>query len=345
MGNVTGTYNLRIASGSVVLGGPSAWFFTGITDPTTVLNTRDGNDAGVQSVAFGGADGTYTLRCYCDLSNIILDGGSPIGFGQVPVGFRVLTQQGNAYIGLSQTDQTNVRVTNQWFFANSSFGSTFNVGPTNFLGFVTGPLLSGSSPSFMRLFGIGFGLNIVTTWGGAANGYWKIDFLEINGTYDIVPLTWAVNGHDAISTLPSIPIISANSKETIILTSPASTGGTALDFTHAPVSIQYIDLNGVVQTVAATPLATNPDNYPFTVPPLPNIDPTKPITIIAVGDGTQFSGTVALGILTITIANGAGIYVITSGKTADTFYTNSAVNNTTADTKILDPFIKTGFIP
>ncbi len=317
------TFNLPIASGTVQLGGPAAWFFTGSTDPAVVLNSHlDGNQMGVQDLLDGGADGIYTLRCYCDQSNIVLDGGTPVGWTGVPVGFRVLTQLGNAYISEADTGTGHglIPPTFQWFWQNFSFGAASNITPITDRN-ITSTLFAGSSPSLLSLFSVGFGLNFVTDYGSAGvgfrTGYVKIDFLEIKGTYDIIPNTWtlsptAINIGDTV-TISGLP-----------------------DPSTLTPSIQYVDNNNVVQTIAVTTPS-------FVVPSLPNLNPTQPITVVAAG--TQFSGTVVLGTLTITIVNGAGIYTIVSGATADTYYVNSTVGNTTAQAKIGDPFIKTAFLP
>jgi len=62
------------------------------------------------------------------------------------------------------------------------------------------------------------------------------------------------------------------------------------------------------------------------------------------GTGTQFSGSVTLGTLTVLGTKASGIYRLVADKTADTLYINSPVDNTTANFAIPDPFGKTGFI-
>lgn len=62
------------------------------------------------------------------------------------------------------------------------------------------------------------------------------------------------------------------------------------------------------------------------------------------GIGTQFSGSVKLGVLKILTTSASGIYKIETDKTDDTIYINSPTDNTTAEVKIPYPHIVTGFI-
>jgi hypothetical protein len=67
------------------------------------------------------------------------------------------------------------------------------------------------------------------------------------------------------------------------------------------------------------------------------------VSVIATGNGVQFSGSYPLGGLIILTTNASGIYTLTSGKSADTLY-SSLRDGTTYDVKIPNPFAKTGFI-
>lgn len=62
------------------------------------------------------------------------------------------------------------------------------------------------------------------------------------------------------------------------------------------------------------------------------------------GNGVQFSGTIALGVLAILIADGSGIYRIIDGQTHDTVYISAASGDDTENVAIPDPFFRTGFL-
>lgn len=68
------------------------------------------------------------------------------------------------------------------------------------------------------------------------------------------------------------------------------------------------------------------------------------IVILGDGNGTQFSGTIALGVLTIFIENGSGLYRLIEGQTHDTVYLSSATGDQTTDVAFPDPFFQTGYI-
>lgn len=80
--------------------------------------------------------------------------------------------------------------------------------------------------------------------------------------------------------------------------------------------------------------------------------PISPSVILGGSDWTNFGAspptcavclTIALGELTILIANASGIYTLTQGKTNDTLYLRA--DSSTFDFKIPNPFGKTGLVP
>ena len=70
-----------------------------------------------------------------------------------------------------------------------------------------------------------------------------------------------------------------------------------------------------------------------------------PVVLVAIGDGTIFSGSVSVGTFAVLDASASGIYKIVKDKTCDTLYSNFGTGTPkTIDVKIPDPFAKTGFI-
>lgn len=67
------------------------------------------------------------------------------------------------------------------------------------------------------------------------------------------------------------------------------------------------------------------------------------LIIQAVGNGTQFSGSINLAHLTVLLTAASGVYVLTQGATHDILY-SSLRDGTTRNVKIPKPFIKTGFL-
>lgn len=60
--------------------------------------------------------------------------------------------------------------------------------------------------------------------------------------------------------------------------------------------------------------------------------------------GLTFSGTVALGTLSVLLANASGIYILVQGKTNDTLYIANGALPDTHNVAIPTPKFKTGFI-
>jgi hypothetical protein len=110
------------------------------------------------------------------------------------------------------------------------------------------------------------------------------------------------------------------------------------------IEIQFDDGGPIVITVPSTDFTTwEPFDLIFLMPPFAGHTPPV-IRVVAVGDGTQFSGSVDLGeLITIYFTNPSGIYKLVIDKTSDTLYVNAT--NVTVDVKIPDPFAKLSFIP
>lgn len=150
-----------------------------------------------------------------------------------------------------------------------------------------------------------------------------VDVIDIEGEYSVTSYTYEL-------TPPSGSELDTYDTFEIVNPDPASDD--TLDLTHVtitlgdcPVEILFQDENRIV----------------FSIPDSCINDGL--VSLIATGDGTQFSGSITLGSYTILNTNGSGIYVLVKDKTNDTLY-NTARDGTTRNVRIPRPFIKTGFI-
>src|SRR5579863_416352 len=171
----------------------------------------------------------------------------------------------------------------------------------------------------------------------------SIATLPASYQYRNVPFSWTINGIPSIAGNPPTVPLDYNNPINIVTTGPngvptgvISPGAIPVpDGITTPIYITYTPISGSPITIEVPSLPPGidpttpipPGTIP-TLPLLPGINPSIPVVLS--GTPTEFSGTVALGLFTITIVNGAGIYVITPGNTADTLYVNSPINNTTA---------------
>lgn len=121
--------------------------------------------------------------------------------------------------------------------------------------------------------------------------------------------------------------------ETITITSNFSSDPlNSMDLTHVTLSMACGLIVPVIQTT---------DLFTFLVPE--SCDAAGLQTLTATGDGTQFSGSVPLGTLTILLTNASGIYTLVPGKRQDTYY-SSHRDGSTINIKIPNPTGRTGFI-
>ncbi len=77
---------------------------------------------------------------------------------------------------------------------------------------------------------------------------------------------------------------------------------------------------------------------------LPEMEEGVDLSVVAVINSTQFTGSVVLGSLSVIAANRSGVYRIIPDQRHDTLYVDSSVSGTTENVVIPSPFIKTGFI-
>lgn len=199
--------------------------------------------------------------------------------------------------------------------------------------------------------------------------------LIIDGTYSLWSFTYAID-------TPTVNTIGPSNKVRLTSTYPAAnalnlngivTNGidnngnyNALSDTGiAGIGLTWINLAGVtkyyfipiryigIDAVKAGFDPITPVLLEFEIPPALALliwqDPTIPgwpnvlVTPYIYGDGTQFSGWVALTPLTLTLVDASGVYKLVKDKTNDTLY-NQIAPISTSNVKIPNPFIKTGFI-
>lgn len=120
--------------------------------------------------------------------------------------------------------------------------------------------------------------------------------------------------------------------QTIRLTSPG---------TDPLVDLNLAELTLSMACGVIVPDVQTPQLLIFTIPA--SCSGAGLMDLVATGNGTQFSGDIVLGTLTILLANASGIYTLVKGKTSDTLY-SSARDGTTYNVKIPNPFARTGFI-
>ncbi len=256
----------------------------------------------------------------------VLTGGNPqdgtYAFNNLPAGFTVASQSLIASILAAIGPGGSYDIT------LSALGS----GGSNTLTTAGAGLLTFTYGSLQTAFQLGTEkLGVII--GADVNTIINVLSLTLTGTYTLFAFTWTVDTSNPVR----------NDEPVQISSDPLDPDPLQLDELDE-VNIQYVDLDGDPQTVIITPTTQTANLYIFLMPLLPGVDASQPITLNAVGNGTQFSGSVMLGTLEILIENGSGIYRIVPGKTNDTLYINSAVDDTTADVKIPNPFAKTGFI-
>lgn len=222
-------------------------------------------------------------------------------------------------------------------------------------------------------------VDLATTWDnihlGASND-WILDVIDVQGSYSIVSFSYTYTVPTALDTIGPNNIFRITStypsSNSLNLTGIVQNGIDSygsynpLDDTGvAGIALTWVNLAGATQKYFI-PLRyigvdfikrgfnpVSPTLLEFILPPGfaeiiwsdPTIPgwPSVPITPYIYGDGTQFSGWVALSPLTITLVDASGIYRLVPGKTNDTLYDQIAPLSTN-DVKIPNPYFRTGFI-
>jgi len=168
--------------------------------------------------------------------------------------------------------------------------------------------------------------------------------IYIEGTYDAFAYSWTLEPVQepilpgARITARSIVNLNGINFTQLININPAAP-------TLSETYIQYLDGDGNTVQVfipVVNFLFITITLYVFFLPAFP-VDPVGDIELFVTGNGTQFSGSVSLGILQIMNANGSGIYRITKDKRSDSRYDRNQPGEIT-EVKIPNPIAKTGYI-
>ncbi len=334
------TFTLR--PGTVVQNqvSPGGWFPTnnlGVDLGTLVNNIRVNLDGLVDSVEEvhplnpldTSVGGTALLFVTMDQTTIILTGdvSGTFDFFNLPAGFTVVT--------------ANIRTQ-----LNSQGGSYdvmhegFSLATTSSGGVVTTAIPSPTTLGVL-LGSYGVDVDTIAGWQPPLTAQW--DFLQVTGTYVLVSFSWTTE----TTRSTTAPFLISPGEQFTLESDPLDPDPLQIEHLSA-INIQYTDRDGDTQTfellTTTFVIALTNNIFVSFFPDFDDIDASQPAFVIGIGDGTQFTGSVTLLTLTILIENGSGIYRIVSGKTNDTLYTNSAVDDTTADVMIPQPFAKTGFV-
>jgi hypothetical protein len=227
------------------------------------------------------------------------------------------------------------------------------------------PIDSGLSYTPTLLLGIVAKIALISSGNAAISSpaqVFSYDGIGINGTYKIVPYQSTIvtptapitPGTTPISIISPLAVLPSYNLGTTPGPYPGSAPTLSLQNATIPmnllniiqVDILYLDSTQILQTIvvpASTFTIQTQNLLTFTMPPIVGATPPV-VTIVLVGDGTQFSGSVELGSLqTIYFIDGSGIYTLSPGATNDNLYVNGT--NQTVATPIPTPYIKTALIP
>jgi hypothetical protein len=242
----------------------------------------------------------FTLQGNC----FSLDGNAPISYATLPAGFTpttaILRKTGGTEVGdvtkRLLADVSHIKygfgIYGAELFSPGGGGITYPFGPLN----LTGPVPS----SFDLTTFLTFDFDISTldnVIGGTQVIVWKN--LEVYGTYDIIQAVVVKTRF----TLQTAPV-----------------------YVGDQVSVTSADggLDTVTQVIAGSQII---NDFIFQTPnlllfylPIDLGTFSGPVTITLIGDGTQFSGSVNLGTLTVLYEDASGIYSLVNGQTNDILY-------------------------
>lgn len=251
-----------------------------------------------------------------------LDGAAPISFNSLPAGFRITT------LALSVSSISNIANTILHAKVN---GDDITNSPSNpSLGVVVNTYTFPDMPLSASTF-IDTQIQLAFTGTPIIPDIvqLQINALTISGTYEIVSfrLTWEL--HDTIVTPNVTPV--------------TVTSGTLL-FVGLTYEISYDIGAGPVFVPVTVITSEELHEVVFIVPDFPT--GVYEIQVYANDPGgVQFHGRLPLGpLFTIYFTDATGIYQLVPGKTHDTLYNQNDPPNT-INTKIPNPFGKTGFLP
>jgi hypothetical protein len=308
----TGTYVVTLTQSS-----PSGFNFT------TPVN---GQPAHSLATVAGVASAVYSAIGAC----FSLDGGAAVDINGLPTGFNLITgsisRNGGVAAAAAFCFMSNVLDS---ITASASFaGSSMFPGPYTVSGTAGGAqhnlTINGLFGPFSPLDINGFlTLTINATVGGSGVGLQGTvyDLVKISGTYEAFQFTWTF-GQDGDSVSP----------------------GDIITVTSDPGDPDAMDLTQVTLTMTCgiiVPITQTANLLTFAVPATCDGDGAQ--TVVATGNGVQFSGSVDLGDLIVLLINGSGIYTLVPGQTVDELYSNLR-DGTTTDVKIPNPTARTGFV-
>lgn len=288
----------------------------------TFLTAYASNDTGAVEVGF-----TNTIRCSSAGACIYLDGAlTPVAFNDLPPGFTVISAVVRARANLGASGQPDASYNGEFYLqrVNAVDGPIY-----------TNPYTVSPVPSMLDLVNDGFGLKvkiIACPNLGDHSEVVNINELRVEGVYAASSFTWTLVNNSPVQAGSTITVISDPDEDPLLLDE--------LD----DITIDFLDENSVQRSIIIPSFITATPNFLSFILTLGGYFP-QIITITAVGNGTQFSGSVALGKLsTIYFLNAPGIYRIITNKTSDTLYD---VNDpgTTVEVKIPEPHAKLGFVP
>ncbi len=257
---------------------------------------------------FGSGSITFDGRFYLDTAP-----ATPLTLNQLPAGFTIVSCALDIF-SIYTWDQVVLDYSNTISFANELNDVIPGVAST------TATITPALVPDIVAVSGfIKFTVNR-NSFNHVATAYRNI---HVYGVYSILSYTF------------SFPLDGTNidlQKNRLITITSDPLDPNAMDLTHITVALGACAITIVTQTT---------NLLVFSIPDSCSGDGLT--SVVATGDGFQFSGPVTLGGITILTTNASGIYVLTAGKTSDTLY-SSLRDGTTYDVKIPDPFAKTGFI-
>lgn len=350
---MSGTFIIRptflVSGGSPLISvteafpGTSAWTLTNFPPDTILQAMRDElATEELQALVFSDTTGlTFNdiLRFIFDGASIYLDGSpTPIAFGSLPSGFTPASASVN--INIEANVQPNLGGSCHYHLQQEAG----NNGPEDTLQYIYDFSIP---PSMLDIVsnGCGFKVNIIVDNGADIAAVAIVYNLRIEGTYNIQAFTWVLEPvQEPILPGARVTVRSVGSANgglgftQLINVNPAAP-------TLSETYIQYLDGDGNTIQVfipVANFLFITLFLYVFLLPSFP-VAPVGDIELFVTGDGTQFSGSVSLGILQVMNADGSGIYRITKNKRSDSRYDRDQPGEIT-EVAIPNPIAKTGYI-
>jgi hypothetical protein len=248
------------------------------------------------------------------------------GVNDLPAGFTPLTVQLNYSGGIQNVDLGFIS-----FFDGTDAGANANCIFTVFFDLMTtmrvlsagnnsyftppASFVDGRYPgaSAIDLFNNGYGFEFVDNDFPDEN-LLSLDYLNITGTYEIVQQQTTIPPITVQNTLP----VQAGDPITINDTSGTLEGVSSIILTPAtgsPITVPFDSYYIITQI---------PNQLVFYLP-IGFGTYTGPLTITLVGNGIEFSGSVTAGTVTVSFADGSGIYVLQDNQPYDDLYLRTQI--------------------